>query len=37
MIGKDLSTLSTLLDQLEVLRENDLEEKDGGNEYEFSE
>lgn len=36
MIGKDLSTLETLLDQLEVLRKQELEE-DGGEEYEFGE
>jgi hypothetical protein len=34
MIGKDLTTLEALLDQLEVLRSQELV-KDGGNSNEF--
>ena len=30
MIGKDLSTLETLLDQLEILRKQELKDNNGG-------
>ena len=37
LVGKDLATLETLLDQLEVLRKQEIEKKNKGDKYEFGE
>jgi len=37
LVGKDLATLETLLDQLEILRTQEVEKNKKGEKYEFGE